>query len=650
MQGYAGKLLRVNLTTGEIRAEALDEVFCRRYLGGWGFIGYYLLKEVPRGADPLGPDNILIFATGPVTSHPAAGNGRNAVGCKSPLTGGFLSSEVGGFWPAEFKKAGYDALIVEGVSPKPVYLLLREGQEPELRDASHLWGKTTSETHELLVAELGDKWIREAAIGPAGENQVLTSSVINDFQRAAGRGGTGAVMGSKRLKAVVCRARRGPAAAQPEKIKELAKDFGKVVKQLNGRLWELGTAGGVISNHASGNLPTLNFRDGSFEGGYETLSGEYLRDTYLVDRETCYACSVICKRVAEVPDGPYQTHRKHGGPEYETIGSLGSMAGVADMAAVVKANALCNDYGLDTIGCGVTIAWAIECFERGLITTADTGGLELRFGDAAMMVKLVEMTAKREGFGDLLALGSWKAAQKIGRGTERYSMTVKGQEIPMHEPRLKQGLGIGYMFSPTGADHMHNMHDTMFTTSVAAVHDLGILEPMATNDLGPNKMRLLRYVTDWRVMTNCLVLCNFPAWTRDQTLELTRAATGWNIGTWELMKIGERAMALARAFNYREGFTPQDDRLPDRFYEPHTQGEEGVNKLPGIDRVAAARALQTLYRLRGYDALTGAPTRATLEDLDIAWVADAIGLPGGPEPAAVAPAPAGRPGVEASNY
>jgi aldehyde:ferredoxin oxidoreductase len=648
MQGYAGRLLRVNLTTGQITEEALDEVFCRRYLGGWGFIGHFLLKEVPAGADPLGPDNKLIFATGPVTSHPAAGNGRNAVGCKSPLTGGVAASEVGGFWPAEFKKAGYDACIVEGVSPTPVYLLLREGQAPELRDASHLWGKTTSQTHEALVDELGDKWIREAAIGPAGENQVLTSCVINDYQRAAGRGGTGAVMGSKRLKAIVARARRGPAAAEPEKIKALAKDFGKVVKQLNGRLWELGTAGGVISNHASGNLPTLNFRDGSFDTGYQTLSGEYLRDTYLVDRETCYACSVICKRVAAVDEGEYKTDRKHGGPEYETIGSLGSMNAVADMAAVVKGNALCNEYGMDTIGVGVTIAWAIECFEQGLLTLEDTGGLELRFGDDALMVKLVEMTARREGIGDLLALGSWQAARKIGRGTDRYSMSVKGQELPMHEPRLKQGLGIGYMFSPTGADHMHNMHDTAFAASVAAVQDLGILEPMAPNDLGPNKMRLLKYVSDWRAMTNCLVLCNFPSWTRDQTLELARAATGWNIGTWELMKIGERAMALLRAFNYREGFTAADDRLPDRFFESHTTGEENVNKLPGIDRQAAARALQILYRQRGYDPATGAPTRATLEDLDIAWVADALGLPG--ELVAAGGGPTRLPGAQASEF
>lgn len=649
MQGYAGTLLRVNLTTGTISTEELDEVFCRRYLGGWGFIGYYLLTEVPAGIDPLGPDNKLIFATGPVTSYPAAGNGRNAVGFKSPLTGGFGGSEAGGFWPAEFKKCGYDALIVEGVSPTPVYLLLREGQAPELRDATHLWGKTTSQLHETLVEELGDKWIREAAIGPAGENLVLTSSIMNDYQRAAGRGGSGAVMGSKRLKAVVARARRGPVAAQPEKIKELAKDFGKVVKQLNGRLWELGTAGGVISNHASGNLPSFNFRDGSFEGGHETLSGEYLRDTYLVDRETCYACSVICKRVAAVDEGEFQTHRKHGGPEYETIGSVGSMTGVSDMAAVVKASALCNDYGMDTIGVGVTIAWALECFEQGILTTADTGGMELKFGDGSTMVKLVEMTARREGIGDLLALGSWQAAKKLGRGSEQYSITVKGQELPMHEPRLKNGLGIGYMFSPTGADHMHNMHDTMFTTSVAAVQDLGILKPMAANDLSANKMRLLQYVSDWRAMTNCLVLCNFPSWTRDQTLDLVRAATGWNIGTWELMKIGQRAMALARAFNYREGFTPQDDRLPERFYQSHTKGETGVNRLPGIDRLAAARALQTLYRLRGYDALTGAPTLTTLEDLDIIWVADAVGMPSSLDENPTV-APTTTIGAQASNY
>ena len=318
MQGYAGKLLRVNLTTGDDPHGGAERDLLPALSGR---LGLHRLLPAHRGAGghrPARSGQQADLRHRPGNVAPGRRQRPQRRRCKSPLTGGFCGSEAGGFWPAEFKKAGYDACIVEGVSPTPVYLLLREGQEPELRDAGHLWGKTTSELHETLVEELGDKWIREAAIGQAGENLVLTACVINDYQRAAGRGGTGAVMGSKRLKAIVCRARRGPAAADPDKVKTLAKDFGKVVKTLNGRLWELGTAGGVISNHASGNLPTLNFRDGSFEGGYETLSGEHLRDTYLVDRETCYACSVICKRVAAVEEGEFQTHRKHGGPEYET--------------------------------------------------------------------------------------------------------------------------------------------------------------------------------------------------------------------------------------------------------------------------------------------------------------------------------------------
>jgi aldehyde:ferredoxin oxidoreductase len=374
--------------------------------------------------------------------------------------------------------------------------------------------------------------------------------------------------------------------------------------------------------HEQGLLPTRNFRQGQFEGA-EAISGQTMNQTILVGRANCYACPLRCKQVVEVAEGPYRVDRVYGGPEYETIAAFGSDCGISDLKAIAKANEVCNAHGLDTISAGATIAFAMDCFENGLLTTGDTDGLELRFGQAEAMLAVLDKIVRREGIGDLLAEGAERAAKQIGRGAEELAMHVKGQEIPMHEPRGKQGLGLGYAVSPTGADHMHNIHDTNYTTEarIADVKALGILEPLAVNDLGPRKVRLFVYETAWLHFTNCALICNFLPYNYARLRDIFNAVTGWETTIWDLMKVGERALNLARLFNAREGFTRADERLPRRFFEPFRSGPLAG---PAIDPAALAAAQDTYYRMMGWDPRTAAPTLAKLQELDIEWAAGAL--------------------------
>jgi aldehyde:ferredoxin oxidoreductase len=619
MNGYAGKILRVNLTTGSVSEETPDEVFYRKYFGGTGFIAHYLLKEVPKGVDPLGPENKLIFALGPVTGNPVPGAGRNSVGAKSPLNGGIGFSEAGGFWGAELKHAGYDGIIIEGKSEKPVYLWIQDGKT-EIRDASHLWGKTTGEVEDIIKEELGDKRVRVTQIGPAGEKMVRYACILNDLSHAYGRSGTGAVMGSKNLRAIAVRGTKVPEVADPEKVRNLARWFATENKANWQGLNDLGTAGGLVSLHAQSGLPTKNFQLGQFDGN-EKISGQTMRDTILEGRGNCYACPIFCKRVVRT-GAPYNVDPKYGGPEYETLGSFGSTCCVDDLAAVSKANEICNAYGLDTISAGVTIAFAMECYERGLLTKDDMDGIEAPFGSSEAMIALLEKICKREGIGDLLAEGSLRAAKKIGKGAEEYAMHVKGQEVPMHEPRLKMGLGVGYALSPTGADHCHNVHDTGYAVNASGAEAFGILGgPIPADDLGDRKIRLLLYGISQRHFGNCAGACSFVNWGDDRLIELIRAITGWNSNLVELIKVGERAETLARIFNIREGFTDKDDILPKRFYQAFVDGPlAGV--APTEEQVEYAK--RTYYEMRGWDKDTGIPSQSKLKELDIEWAEEAL--------------------------
>ncbi|MBI4180562.1 MAG: aldehyde ferredoxin oxidoreductase family protein, partial [Chloroflexi bacterium] len=569
--GYNGKILRVNLSQGTISVEELDELFCRKYLGGAGFIIYYLLKELGTAVDALSPENKLIFAAGPVTGVPLSGSGRHCVGAKSPLTGGLAKSEVGGFWGAELKHAGYDGIIIDGKAATPVYLWIND-EEASLRDARHLWGMNTKETQETLRSELGDSLIRIASIGPAGENLVRYACIMNDLHEAAGRGGTGAVMGSKNLKAIAIRGHQMPQLAEPEGLQEFSRWL-----LANPRLWqsfhEFGTGVGMAGGVASGNLPIKNFRDGDFPDA-GMISAEAIKGTIRVKMESCFACAVRCKKVVQ-SEQPYSIDPAYGGPEYETLASLGSNCGINDLKAICKGNELCNAYSLDTISTGDVIAFAMECFENNIITREDTGGIDLKFGNSEAMLKVIELIVKREGIGDLLADGTARAAERLGKGAMEFSMQVKGLEIGMHEPRLKAALGLGYMVNPHGADHCTNLHDTMFATlgpQLDSYKFLGILEPLPADDLSPRKVSAFRYVQQDRIIRDCLLLCNFVPYDLEQVTGILAAVTGWKTGIVELLTVAERTLTMARLFNIRQGFTADDDKLPNRFFQPKTSG------------------------------------------------------------------------------
>ena len=628
-RSFHNKILRVNLTNGQISVDEPGAVYFRRYMGGWNIVADTLLREVPPEADPLGPENKLVFAPGVLTGLPIMGASQNAVGAKSPTTGGFGAAEVGGNFGAQLKRAGFDALIVEGVSEQPVYLWIKDG-EVEIRDAAHLWGKTVKETQEIVREELSEKRAELSMIGPGGENLVRFACVMNGLKDAAGRTGLGAVMGSKKLKAVVTRGTQNLQAADPDTIQAMARRSAQEVRDGERAAWlhEAGTGGRALEDGIlSGNMPVRNFRDGVFP----EISGlEYVVDKIGVGMEGCWACAVRCKKVVQAQE-PYEVDPDYGGPEYETIGSLGSTCGVSDIVAVSMANELCNAHSLDTIGAGVTIAFAMECYEAGLLTREDTGGIDLQFGNGEAMVQMVEKIASREGLGDTLAEGLLPAAAKIGGGAERFAVHAKGQAQPMHEPRLKRGLAIGYAVSPTGADHCHALHDTGLASPDEdgfvlreGLRTLGVLGPMELESLGPEKVRATIYHSMMSVMHNCLVMCFFPGWSLGDLTDIVRAATGWDVSDLELVKVGERAMTLARAFNMRAGLTAQDDRLCERSYSPT---RDGLLSNGGIDEEELQQAMHAYYVMMGWDRETGIPHAEKLHELGVGWAAEY--LPGG---------------------
>jgi len=626
--GYNGRILKVDLTARRLAVEHRDEAFFRQYVGGRALSLYYLLNEMEAGCDPLGPGNLLVFAPGVLTGAPVSGPGRNGVAAKSPLTGALASAEGGGFFGAELKHAGFDAIVVSGRASSPVYLWIRDG-EAELRDAEHLWGMAVGECEDALQAELGDRAVRTAIIGPAGENLVRYAAVVNDRSHFAGRSGVGAVMGSKLLKAIAVRSSRGNnrmAIADPAGVRQLVTWMREHLDLVAG-LHDTGTAYGVKSLNAGGGLPSFNFRAGRFEHA-EPLNGETMRDTILIRRDTCAACTVRCKRVVEATE-PYRISPEYGGPEYESIAALGSCVGVGDPLVVAKTNELCAAYGLDSISTGATIAFAMECFERGLLTEADTGGLALKWGDGPLTVDLVEAIAYRRGFGDRLAEGSARLAESIGEAARPYAMHVKGQELPMHEPRIKHAHGVGFSLSPTGADHVHNLHDTLVrgeSRHLDLVRSFDpTLQPMETTVLNEDKMRLYYHIVHYWHFLDCAVVCLFLPYSPQQLVDLVNAVTGWDVDLDEIRRVGERSITLARVFNMREGLTAADDTLPARMFEPLLQ-DEPVTAVP-LQREHFKAAKQAYYRMMGWSEPGGVPTRATLESLGVGWAADQLPVP-----------------------
>ena len=619
MLGYNGRILRVNLSDGKTWVEEPNEKFYRCYIGGRGFISYYLLRETDSKTDPLGPENLLIFALGAVTGNPIPGAGRHSVGAISPLTGGYGEAEAGGYWGAELKSAGFDAIVIKGSSNKPVYLWIRDGRA-EIRDASHLWGMKTKETQEAIRKELDDEGIRVAQIGPAGEKLVRFACVMHDITRAAGRAGLGAVMGSKKLKAVAVRGSKPPEVADPDKLRDLSRWLAQNVEKLVRNLHLYGTGAAMDVGLQTGNLPVNNFRGDPFPNVVE-IDARTLKKKYVIRMDTCFACPVACKKVVKIGE-PWEVDPSYGGPEYETLASLGSNCGVDDLEAICKANQLCNSYGMDTISTGATIAFAMECFEKGILTKEDTEGLELSFGNADAIVKAVKLIGERKGIGDLLAEGSKRAADKLGKGAEKFAIHVKGQEVPMHEPRLKRGLGLGYAVSPTGADHCHNMHDTALNLEriTKELRSLGILEIPSVEDLGPAKVRTFYYYVNYRVLNNLLPICLFIPFNLVQKVEIVRAITGWDTTAWELLKAAERATTLTRVINVVRGFKSDDDWLPERFFRPHRSG--ALSKT-ALNPTQLKKAIKLYYSMMGWDE-NGVPKEEKLHELDVGWAVEKL--------------------------
>ncbi len=622
--GYNGQILHVNLTDQRFDVENPSENFYRTYMGGTGLAAYYLLNQLKPGIDPLGPENILVFAGSVVTGAPFSGFSRYTVAAKSPLTGGFGESEAGGYFGPELKFSGFDAVVFSGRAPKPVYLWINNGRF-ELRDADAVWGLENGEALDKIREEIGDGKVRMATIGPAGERMVLFANVMNELAHANGRAGMGAVMGSKNLKAVVCRGdAKNMKYADPEGVKELAAWHTRRIKEHlpNQNLGKFGTPMFVMALNKAGILPTRNWREAVFEGAEKIGVPGY--EKILKRPGTCYRCSVACKRVVEVAE-PYHVSPRFGGPEYETLASFGSLCGIDDIGAISKANELCNRYGLDTIGTGSVVAFAMECFEKGILKAADADGRKILFGDTDGMLWLVEQINQRRGLGDILARGVKRAAEEIGSGAERYAFTIKGQEIPLHDPRGKTGIGLSFALSPTGADHIETPHDTIFTgDAVKLLAPLGIVDPVQPLALDEAKVQFFKQGQLSWGMNNVLGICNFVdaplfALSYEKLVEAVSAITGWETSLWELLRATERSEVMARVFNNREGFGPQDDRLFRRLHEPIPDGPLRGQR---IDPDQMANAVKLYYEMMGWDE-NGRPLPAKLHDLNLGWLINA---------------------------
>ncbi|MCJ7624979.1 MAG: hypothetical protein MUO76_15870, partial [Anaerolineaceae bacterium] len=472
-----------------------------------------------------------------------------------------------------------------------------------------------------------DKKIQILQAGIACENGVLYGALLSMCNRANGRTGMGTVMASKNLKAIAVRGKQKPQVADQEGLKKLARwgvdEFPE--SDLYG-LGLLGTAEIINGQNAAGGFPTHNWASGTFEG-WEKLDGKNLKETVLKERDTCYACVVRCKRVVEVTAGPYKVDPRYGGPEYETLAALGSYCGIDNLEAVCYANQLCNMYGLDTISCGATIAWAMDCFEKGLLTKDDSGGIELRFGDADAMVTMVEKIARREGFGDLLAAGSARAAQKIGRGTEDLVVAVKYHEAPAHMPQVKRSLGLIYAVNPFGADHQSHEHDPSYEGYPERMAEIGLTNPEAAQGLNEEIVRYSLLGQYNYSALDSVNVCQFvygPAWqlySTAQLVELMRCATGWDVSVEELQKLGERRLNMMRAFNAREGFDRVEDTIPLKFLQPLKDGASDGIKLT-IEEVEGAKDIY--YKMAGWDVTSGNPTKEKLAELDLKWLAEML--------------------------
>jgi len=623
--GYAGKILRVNLSNQKIKNESTKE-YANFVLGGRGINQWILYKEVKPGVWPFDPANRLIFGTGVLVGTAAPSAGRYTVASKNVFTGGVGSANSGGHFGPELKYAGYDHVIIQGRSRKPCYLWI-DDDHVIIRDAEHLWGKTTWETDDLLREELGDDDIQIAGIGPAGENLVRAACIINNGSRAAGRCGLGAVMGSKNLKAVAVRGTGQINVAKPE-------EFMKIVEELWERILEnealkiyrkwgtpwIAEMGNKISNN-----PVRNFQDGYWDPKkVENTCAKKLMENYAVRRLSCFACPIPCSQYLKVTSGEFKDIEGEGF-ECTALKDFGYKLDVDDLSAIIKAHVLCGQYGLDVDNTAGVIAWAMECYEKGILTKGDTDGLELEWGNYDVVLELIRRITFREGFGDLLAEGSKRASGIVGKGSERYSMTIKGQEL-YETLRLLIGWALGVITSPRGGGHLRGapVCESSGISSEEGEKFFGV-STAGDRKSYVGKAKLVSYFENFKAVVDCMNICYIlTQWVSPyliNTEDLARlysAATGQAMTAKELTKIGERVHNIEKAFNVREGMMRKDDMPPDRFFTPI---KSGPGKGERLDDEKFEKMLSEYYELKGWDAQTGIPKRAKLEELGLTEVA-----------------------------
>lgn len=596
MYGYFGKLLRIDLREKTVKVESLDKEKAKKYLGGRGLGTKILMDEVDPQIDALSPANKLIFVTGALTGTPTPTGGRYMVVTKSPLTGTVASSNSGGYWGAEFKNTGFDGIIFEEKAEKPVYIYI-EDDKVEIRDASHIWGKVVSEATKLLEKECGEK-AKVCLIGPAGEKLSKMAAVMNDYTRAAGRSGVGAVMGSKNLKAVVVKGSNKVTVFDEAKLKEVVASDNKKLREngVTGQgLPTYGTAVLVNIINENGILPTNNFQQSYFDKA-EEISGETLTEKFLVKKDPCYRCPIACGRYCKTDD------IEGGGPEYETIWAFGSDCGVSDMSAVIKANHWCNEMGLDTISAGATIAAAMELYQKGYIKDEELGGLSLEFGNAEAVVEWTKRMGMREGFGNNMADGSYRLAEHYG--VPELSMSVKKQELPAYDPRGVQGHGLNYATSNRGGCHVRGY---MISPEILASPEK--LDRLALE----GKPMWVKIFQDLTAVIDSMGLCLFTSFALGAAdyAELYNAVTGGDYTADTILEAGDRIWNLEKQFNLKAGITPQEDTLPKRLLEDEVQ--EGptkgyVHKLNEL--------LPKYYELRGWTK-EGIPSQEKLKSLGL---------------------------------
>ena len=609
--GYMGKWLEVDLTSGTSEIKDLDMDLMKKFLGGRGLGVKILFDRLKPKMDPLSEENLLIFATGPLTGGKCRlSPGRHVVCTKSPLTGTVLDTHSGGAWGPFLKKAGFDYIVISGKAKKPTYLWVHDG-ECEFKDASKIWGKMDVFEAEDAIKKETNKNAKVAQCGPAGERKALIAAIMNDKYRAAGRGGAGAVMGSKNLKAIAVFGDAKVEYSDPKGFDAANNEVydvmqGADIPKVGGGLNTYGTAVlvNVINDH--GILPTRNFQTGVFEGA-KKISGETLAETRLERATACWGCPIACGRWSRIESGP-QKGTQGEGPEYETLWSLGATCGVDNLDMVSTANWFCNRYGLDTISAGSTVAFAMECYEKDLISKEDTGGIDLKFGNAEAMVQVIELMGKGEGIGATLQNGSWAAAKKFGKGSEKFSMTVKGMEMPAYDPRGAKGHGLAYATSNRGGCHVRAY---MISPEI-----LGVPEQLDrfSGAEDTKKIDMLKTFQDLTSVVDSITVCLFVTFGigAPEFVKLLKPCTGWDWTVDNLLEIGDRIWTLERAFNAREGFGRKDDTLPERLLaSPMPEGPAKGHVVP-IEPM-----LDVYYRIRGLDG-EGHPTKEKMEELALA--------------------------------